>query len=235
MKTYYDIETGIDPTVNPFDFHNRYPDYSEDGLKIGPKDRIPADEKRAKHLAEYEAKRKAHDANVLDRLKLSPATGAIVAIGYGFPGVDEVQIISGDESHILREFWNLHTAMTVDRASSARFLNWTGKNKPDNFDLNFLVRRSWKNDIAPPFINREVFRNVAARFLEWESWQDGHMRLERAALSIGIDVPEFPNVTGATFSEAFLGDDPALVEEATNYLKADVDLLRKIDERISKF
>ena len=120
------------------------------GLKDPDKIAAKIDAAKKSHsdlVAGHDGKCKAiatnHGEEFKDRAALDAVTGRVIAIGYFNPAADKSVIDHGDERELIDRFWgkalscrNEHRAMV-------------GLNIHD-FDLPFLVRRSWFLDVYVP-------------------------------------------------------------------------------------
>src|SRR3990172_11663299 len=94
-------------------------------------------------LVETQIKDSQHEADeptIIKRLSLSALTAKILCLGYSIepPHEAPVDILHGDETEILRNFWELTTDINL----------FVGHNILD-FDLRFIYQRSIINQIKP--------------------------------------------------------------------------------------
>lgn len=127
----FDIETG------PLPDEQILPLFDVDGVKFGnTKD-------EAKRAAIVEAAK----AKFVERAALDPLTGQVVAIGYHAAEAEPVVIGVGwsvkTEADVLAHFWETFAYCSKAKRPLA---GWN----THGFDLPFLVRRSWINDVAVP-------------------------------------------------------------------------------------
>jgi predicted PolB exonuclease-like 3'-5' exonuclease len=149
-------------------------------------------------------------------------TGKVIAIGFAIG--DRLPVVNIDlenEKSLLETFWNL----IVDEhgAMSHQVFGFNS----NTFDIPFLVRRSWINDVEVPptiFYRRggriylnDMFKDV---MLEWSCGTMEKVKLDVVAKSLGVGAK---NGNGALFYKQVLED----YEQASEYLKNDVDLVRK--------
>jgi len=158
----------------------------------------------------------------IKRLSLSALTARVLCIGYALepPPDAPVEILSGEEAVILKEFWGL-----VERADL-----YVGHNVLD-FDLKFIVQRSTINRVKP---SREIpfarFRNapVFDTMQEWTRWGREGAGLEALALALGLASPK----DGMDGSQVY----PAFVEGRAqaiyDYCRGDVDTVRRVFRRL---
>lgn len=131
-------------------------------LKIGteslPKDEIlylmpefsaPANYKDAEKIQTWKAKKQ--EEWLLDA-PMSALSGKILAFAYK-PDGDDCKVESDEnESELLKKFWELYRAN-----GDCQFVGYDAR----NFDIPFLVRRSWKNKVVVPNI-------LNGKFLNWK-------------------------------------------------------------------
>ena len=215
----FDVETGplaegeLSALLPPFD-----PAEVKCG-NLGP-------EKAAQKIAEALAN---HRRDFFDKAALDPLTGRVIAIGILDLETDGFSIIGHeDEAQTLREFWE------AARGDMGRINPLIGFNIC-NFDLPFLIRRSWKHRIAVPFgIRRGRYWGDQVVDLR-DAWQLGDRQargsLDTIAKHLGVGakcVPHGPlsgqHITGADFAGLWKTDR----KSAEGYLKNDVELTAKI-------
>lgn len=131
-------------------------------LKIGteslPKDEIlylmpefsaPANYKDAEKIQTCKAKKQ--EEWLLDA-PMSALSGKILAFAYK-PDGDDCKVESDEnESELLKKFWEVYRAN-----GDCQFVGYDAR----NFDIPFLVRRSWKNKVVVPNI-------LNGKFLNWK-------------------------------------------------------------------
>lgn len=129
----FDIETG---PLEEAEVKRMMPAFDPASVKHGnTKD-------ETKKAAQIEAARADHEAKHLDRAALSPITGELIVIGYKFSGNDP-EIYGVDERAELELFWNRYSYCLMNKV---KLIGWN----IFNFDLPFLIRRSWFHGIAVP-------------------------------------------------------------------------------------
>jgi len=183
------------------------------------------------------------DAN--DRAALNPLTGQIICIG---TSLDGHSLINGDESGVLKAFWELFQTRPGEQ-----FVYWSGSGNPsENFDVDYIVKRSWILGVEVPpgafdgrYLGRK-FVDAAARWLMYK--REGYCSLSDAADQMGLfqSNPELKPkdkekdlVTGANFHEFWDGKNeasglPAETQRAfaLSYLRNDIEILQAIAARI---
>ena len=189
--------------------------------------------KIAEKISEAEAN---HRRDFFDRAALDPLTGRVVAVGLLYPDSNEVFIIGhDDEAKTLREFWDL------TRGEMGRVNQLVGFNT-HQFDLPFLIRRSWKHRITVPFgIRRGRFWADEMVDLR-ELWQLGD-RQARGSLDtiarhfgVGAKVTASPacgelagkKITGGDFAGLWKSDR----QQAEAYLRNDLELTARVADAL---
>jgi hypothetical protein len=182
-----------------------------------------------KKAAEHEAKIEQAKREFADKAALKPETGSIIALGVITP-TNEENVITGTEKAILGYFWDMyHTATTKGQ----RMYGW---NIAD-FDVPFIMRRSWKNGVSVPQTVLVSRRYLCDDFVDLKKiYACGvygeHVSLDIAAkhlLGLGKSDQE---VTGATFHKYFNGTE-AERQLALDYLKRDLRLTKAVGEIIA--
>jgi len=219
--TYLDIETKplpqeVEQYLKPFAAYD-----ANECLTGNIKALDKIEEKHAAHRAKYNVAKKKYLNDAIDKAALYPPTGQIITIQYAVQDADVV-VIHGDEVDMLEQWWE------VAADDTHRFINWTGNNSSGNFDWNFLIRRSWKHGVTVPHLDRGCIVNAAKRYMEFAEW-NSYLKLERAALELGIPVEDTGKVEGKNFW-AFWESDR---EAALKYCVQDVILLREIWKRMN--
>lgn len=176
--------------------------------------------KIAEKIAEAETN---HRRDFFDKAALDPLTGRVVAIGILDLETDAFSIIGhDDEAQTLREFWEL------TRGDMGRLNPLIGFNI-FNFDLPFLIRRSWKHRIAVPLgIRRGRYWSDQVVDLR-DGWQLGDRQakgsLDSIAKHLGVGAK---NGDGKAFAELWQSDRP----KAEAYLRNDVELTAKVADAL---
>lgn len=243
---FFDIETKPRPDLVE-KFTEPYPDFNPDEVKYG---NTKDEEKRIAIRLEAERKHiheeRVYWANARDRAALNPLTGEVLAIGtledYNEGGgTNPVHVIEGSERDVLCDFW---TKFAEEVSQS--FVFWSGNgSQVDNFDIDFLVRRTWYNGLKVP---AAVFRGryFSDRIVDATSRyvlnrRDAYCSLTNAANQLGLYERHaghiFPKthldkVKGENFHEFFTSDDPAKKALAYSYLNNDLHTLRFISKVI---
>jgi len=195
----FDIETGPEPDDVLVRFE---PEFEPPGNLKDP-------EKKAAAVMEKKAA-------WWEKAALSPITGRVLAIGV-FDGTDHTLHHGDDEKTVLEQFWRDYPAV----GHPTRLIG----HNIFNFDLPFLVRRSWKHGIAVPSDIRQG-RYWSTRFVDtMDAWGMGTRELVSLKnLSAFLGVGEKTG-SGADFAKLYT--DPATREGALDYLRSDLLLTWK--------
>jgi hypothetical protein len=221
---FFDIETEPLPRNQLVDLQPAPVAFDPYAVKAGNiKDPVKLAEK-------IEACRIAHEADQLravtefyERAALSPVTGRVLAIGYRRAGCEGVEIIDHlDEAKTLTEFWGLMADHTPSTPCGFNCLD---------FDLPFLVRRSWLHEVrSPKWIREGMWWNRGILDLRL-IWTFGDKRgpgsLNDVAKFFGLP-PKLGE--GKDFSALFHTDKPKAIE----YLTRDVNLLSELYYRMQQ-
>ena len=208
----FDIETGPLPET---DLLKMLPPFDPAEVKTG---NLKDPAKIAEKLAEAEAN---HRRDFFERAALDPITGRVIAIGVLADGqrADSFFIIGhDDEARMLTEFWELV------RGEMGRIHALIGFNI-FNFDLPFLIRRSWKHRVPVPFGLRRG-RYWCDQLVDLrDAWQLGDRQakgsLDAIARHLGVGAK---NGDGKAFAELWRTDR----KSAEAYLRNDVELTAKV-------
>lgn len=213
MKTFiFDIETGPLPEA---ELTALIPPFDRDAVKTG---NLKDPEKIAAKLAEAEAE---HRREFIDRAALDPLTGQVLAIGILEKGGIAV-LDDPSEAMLLREFWQMC------QGDMGRVHQLVGFNVCQ-FDLPFLIRRSWKHRIAVPYGYRRG-RYWSDQVVDLrEAWQLGDRQargsLDSIARHLGVGAK---NGDGKDFAELWQEDRA----KAVAYLQNDLELTAKVAEAL---
>ena len=207
MKTcLFDIETGSLPEA--YIAH------------LCPEFKPPANYKDPAKIAEnLEEQRKTW----LDRGALSALTGRVLAIGTRTEGSTKI-IADDDEAALLIKFWEWVEDSVRERRTIVGF-------NSNRFDLPFLTRRSWANNVPVPsgvyawrgYVNHECFLDLA------QEWQCGDrmewVKLDTLCKFLGLPAK---NGSGKEFAGLWGSDRP----KAIAYLENDMAVTAKVMERL---
>ena len=217
----FDVETGALPEA---ELEAMMPVFDPAEVKRG---NLKDPAKIAEKIAEAEAN---HRREFFDKAALDPLTGRVVAIGVmvfdsvagANPAFNEPAptFIIGheDEARMLREFW------AAVRGEMGRLHPLVGFNIC-NFDLRFLMCRSWKHRVPIPFgLRRGRYWSDQVLDLR-EAWQLGDRQargsLDAVAKHLGVGSK---NGDGKAFAELWRTDRKA----AEAYLKNDLALTANV-------
>lgn len=205
----FDIETGPQPQTDIFKI---IPPFDPADVKYG---NIKDPDKIAAKIDEC---REKYYSDALDNAALNAMTGRVLAIGIQPVGGHPVIIGHEKEDDILLEFWNLFSSTPG---------KWVGFNI-FGFDLPFLMRRSWANQLKVPFIRKG--RYWSDEFIDLrETWQAGDRQAEGSldsisrALGIGQKSGD-----GADFARLWKTERA----KAEEYLRHDLELTTAVFSRI---
>ena len=210
----FDVETGplaeseLSALLPPFDPAEVKTGNLKDPTKIAEK------------IAEAEAN---HRRDFFEKAALDPLTGRVIAIGMLDLETDNFFIIGhDDEARTLTEFWE------ASQGEMGRLNSMLGFNI-FNFDLPFLIRRSWKHRIKVPFgIRRGRYWGDQLVDLR-DAWQLGDRQargnLDTIARHLGVGAK---NGDGKAFAELWLNDRP----KAEAYLHNDIQLTAKVADAL---
>lgn len=210
----FDIETGpadgIESLLPPFD-----PSEVKVGNMKDP----------ALIAAKVAAAEAAHRANFISSAALAPESGKVLAIGYavigdeGSPAVDFKAAI-GDERELLGEFWGIVRDSFQGRSERTLFVGFNIR----EFDLPFLVARSWILGVAVPPVYqlRGRYPNWSSAFIDLRDlWvlgrNSGRSNLDTVARAL---TGQGKSGSGADFA-ADLASNP---DQAIAYLRTDLEL-----------
>lgn len=156
-----------------------------------------------------------------EETNFSGSFGQILCLAYAIDD-DEVKILTGKETNILKEFWAL--AKNVDV--------FIGHNVMD-FDLKFIYQRSIVFQVKP---SKELsfarYRNfpIFDTLREWQKWGKGAGLDSLDALAKALDLPT--SKKGIDGSQVYSFYQAGRLEEIYTYCKADVVLTRQVYKRI---
>ncbi len=180
----------------------------------------------ANYADDCAAAEKRYWDEVYGKAALDPTTGRIVVVGVMSQG-GSVRFIDGDEPDILSAWWSRWEELMMQ---GARFL---GSNSRD-FDLPYLVRRSWINGVPVPesVVDQgrywhKCFHDVRQHWLLGQRYADCHSSLDYMARALGVG-EKLPGEIGAHFGKYWNEDR----EKAKNYLTRDLELTLSIARRL---
>lgn len=244
----FDIETGalslneLKEICDPFDPQTlgEHPgEFDPKSVKLGNiKDQAKIDEKieasRVKHaeaVADYERKAKTGEsdywAGVQSTAAFSAMRAEVLAIGYfGKQQQIDHQSDERSEADLLNQFWGMFTKC---RSSSRKMVGFNVR----EFDLPFLMQRSWINEVDIPSTVM-IGRYLDATFVDLRDiWRAGAFRQEGSldAICRAFRIGQKPEgTTGADFGRLFR--DAEKRHLAIEYLQNDLVMTRKMAERM---
>lgn len=234
----FDIETGPRPDIldvmPEFELPPHPGEFNPNSVKTGNlKDPVKIQEKydsamaaHEKRVAEYEkecaASLDAQRQAFIENAPLSAAYGQVVAIGFYNPDKNAFACLHGEESEVLGKWWDkVHSCIATNRLM-------VGLNIHD-FDLPFLIRRSWSLGIDFP-------RNVVSDLIgKWPKWHPCFVDLRKVwllgchpsttksnfdTLAAAFGTTGKGDVTGDQFWK--LWASPETRKQAIDYLENDV-------------
>lgn len=251
----FDIETSSLPLdeirrmIQPFNSPPPPGEFAPSSVKLGNlKDETKIREKvdaakrdHAAAVANYESDcldaETAYWQAAIDRAALSPTTGRLVAVGCWSATKQSTYIIgeppeANTETKILADFWRLCGTM---RSSNRKIVgcNVCG------FDLPFLVRRSWILGVDVPSWVRNgrywdrQFVDLRDEWLLGQRWGDCESSLDHMARALGVGAKaDAAGCDGAAFGKMWLSGDAEQVKVARGYLVNDLEMTRKVAERL---
>lgn len=199
---------------------------------------------RAKHeaaVALYDRDRTAlaeqHFADFKAKAALDATTGRVCAIGYlnGDTGKLAIDDGGGDEAKLISKFWKKYTDCRSNPISSGGPRKLIGANI-FQFDLPFLVRRSWilgvevPSHVKPQRYWDIVFVDVREVWLLGQRWGDCSSSLDTMARALGCGgKPD--GVNGADFGRLWNGTAEER-EKAVAYLRNDLAMTAAVAKRL---
>ncbi len=164
----------------------------------------------------------------VEKAPLDPIAGRILTIGYGQNEAVTVDAIGKDrnESQLLKEFW-------VTYRHAAKYgCTLVGFNIAE-FDIPFIIRRSWKYGITTPtdlFYQRRYLSTIFVDLLQ--VWRAGryhdYCKLDRVAEYLGT---ARKTGEGAHFHKLFFGSTEEQ-DEAVEYARQDIRVTREVALRL---
>jgi len=223
----FDIETGANEYAKKFiaPFNKDNPDHMKYGNLKDPEKREAA-EKQA--YAIYYSKAE----------KLYPlwaATGKVLSIGCNYSDKLEDDVILNhitphmSEKQMLEIFWD----MVADIAGNGILVGFNS----NNFDIPFLVKRSWINNVTPfPLKEGRWYKPWVVDL--YEVWNingksEGYPYVSNSMASVleMLDIGVKDTTMGAKFQQVFAND----LNTALEYARADVIYTRRLFDRLSNF
>lgn len=172
-----------------------------------------------------QAARDEHRAKEIGRAALSPLTGRILTIGYANAAGDWGLSESENEVDLLAEFWAKYLDCQSERRAMVGF-------NIANFDVPFIVRRSWLHGLAVPRTVYAQGRYLGANLVDllqvWKgSAYSDTIKLTELAEFLGCGAKP-DGITGADFAQLWANDRP----QAIAYLANDLKMTAAVAERL---
>lgn len=215
----FDIETGGLP---PEQIAAIVGDFDPESVKYGNlKDEVKKAEKLKEARAEWEE-------SCVNQAALSAATGEVLAIGYYSPEKKKTTLDHGkSEADLLVAFWKQYQKM---RSANRKLI---GVNIL-NFDVPFMVRRSWICGVDVPATVRNgryldgLFLDLRELWLCGQRFTDCQSSLDHMARALGVG---HKNGNGADFAKLYRG---TAVEKqaALDYLTNDLNLTALVAQKM---
>lgn len=184
--------------------------------------RMEHDAAREQYPTRLQAAKDQQFAEFKAKAALSATTGRVLCVGYYSSDKDRVTIDQGgpdaSETKILATFWSFYNSCR-DKSTTLVGLNI------HDFDLPFLVRRSWLNDVAvPSTVLRQdrywddVFVDLRKRWLcgQQASGQKSNFDFLGSAFGTG---GKTEGINGGDFARLWIEDRAKASEYLTNDLK----------------
>lgn len=157
-----------------------------------------------------------------EETNFSGSFGQILCLAYAIDD-NEVEILTGKEINILKNFWHLAKNMDL----------FIGHNVMD-FDLKFIYQRSIIFQVKPTkelcFARYRSFP-IYDTLREWQCWGGGNGLDSLDALAKAFDLPT--SKQGIDGSQVYNFYTQGRLDEIYKYCKADVELNRKIYKKMN--
>jgi predicted PolB exonuclease-like 3'-5' exonuclease len=170
-----------------------------------------------------QAQMQLDEAELIKKLSLSAMTAKIICLCYAIepPTDSEVQVLEGDESQILKNFWQLAADCDL----------FVGHNILD-FDLRFIYQRSIIHQIKPSrdlpfgrFRNAPIFDTMH----EWSKWGREHASLDLLSKTLSLRSPK-ETLDG---SKVYPYYRAGKIADIIDYCRCDVDSVRQVYRRLT--
>jgi predicted PolB exonuclease-like 3'-5' exonuclease len=170
-----------------------------------------------------QAQMQLDEAELIKKLSLSAMTAKIICLCYAIepPTDSEVQVLEGDESQILKNFWQLAADCDL----------FVGHNILD-FDLRFIYQRSIIHQVKPSrdlpfgrFRNAPIFDTMH----EWSKWGREHASLDLLSRTLSLPSPK-ETLDG---SKVYPYYRAGKIADIIDYCRCDVDSVRQVYRRLT--
>jgi predicted PolB exonuclease-like 3'-5' exonuclease len=170
-----------------------------------------------------QAQMQLDEAELIKKLSLSAMTAKIICLCYAIepPTDSEVQVLEGDESEILKNFWQLAADCDL----------FVGHNILD-FDLRFIYQRSIIHQVKPSrdlpfgrFRNAPIFDTMH----EWSKWGREHASLDLLSRTLSLPSPK-ETLDG---SKVYPYYRAGKIADIIDYCRCDVDSVRQVYRRLT--
>lgn len=219
MWTTFDIETA---PLSDEELQAICPKFSESSVKFG---RTTDPEKRRKIA---EKARESHFDDFKEKAALCPSTGRVLVVALCTANTGDVTFLEGSELELLEMFW------LTTRAHKRSSCKMAGVNIYD-FDLPFLIRRSWIVGCpVPPFAIdlQSKWMNFDPMFVDLRlCWQCGNRQATSNFDHIGRALGtggKSAGDHGKHFAELYAKDRQAALEYAANDVRQPAAWLYKM-------
>lgn len=188
--------------------------------------------------AKIDTARNNYTTEINEKAALSPLTGRVIAIGYlkgvGSNCVIETAVDEADEPKLLKWFWsNVQSEILSSAGHANELVGWNS----NDFDLPYLIRRSWKYKINVPELLFESWERrpyyhprIRDAMIDFSVgvWSDRWVSLNSAAQFLGIG-GKSGEVTGKNWWE-YISGSKKKQNLARAYLCNDLNLTAQIHE-----
>lgn len=185
----------------------------------------------ATHGEQLEIARQEYERQLLEKAPLDAATGRVCAVGYKSDNGTEIldTRLDYDERQLIERCWQCFQNI---RNAGRQIVGFNSA----NFDIPFLVRRSFIVGVTVPYWIFTPTRYLAPLFVDlMQIWQAGNRRdyisLDKVCKAMGV--PGKPDdCTGAMFWRMLGSPNEAEREAAIGYLRNDLDMTLAVAQRM---
>ena len=239
----FDIETG--PSAEQSLFIEPYPEFDPDSVKVGnTKDPEKVKTKVREAGIAHELGREPYYEKATEKLLLKSYASVVEAIGICIIDHEgnetEYYLTSADltEKAILEKFWELMSEFDYAEAHLRKIVGFNIK----EFDLPFIIQRSWKYKLHIPWATfcansdpangRFYYDNIVVDLMQLYtlgSFRNGFVGLGKVCQHLFGEGKD-EAIKATDFWKEIRTDDMAKVERAIDYLRRDVYLTKKLAE-----